>query len=156
MRRVNGWLLPESPDDDDLAPYVRVQVSDLNASEPFMLLIDTGSNVTVLMPQEAYRLFGDAYFGLDFDDASESMLIEGVGGAYRSLPFDMLLAVEDEHFDLVRIERRIWIAEPDPDFPSDTGNWDLPSIFGRDSIRPGDSELSYVHGTVTLIRPDDE
>ena len=38
----------------------------------------------------------------------------------------------------------------------DVGNWTLPSIFGRDAIRPGDFELSYINSTVTLIRPDDE
>ena len=156
MRQVNGLLFAELLDDEDPAPYVSVQVTYLDASESFVLLIDTGSDVTVLMPKEAYRLLGDGYFELDSDDVSTSMLIEGVGGNYRAIPFEMSLGIEDENLEQLHIGRRVWIAEPVPDLPSDSGNWALPSIFGRDAIRPGDFELSYTRETVTLFRPDYE
>ena len=156
MRQIDGWMISDSIGHEDPAPYVQAQVSYLDAREQFLLLIDTGSDVTVLMPKEAYRLFGDAFFEFDFHDVAASFLIEGVGGAYRSIQFEMLIRIEDENADHINLGRRVWVAEPTPDYPSEAGNWTLPSIFGRDAIRPGDFELSYINNTVTLIRPDDE
>ena len=54
------------------------------------------------------------------------------------------------------LAQRIWIAEPLPDYRSEEGNSFVPSLFGRDAIRPGEFELSYVNSTVTLTRPDVE
>ena len=109
------------------------------------------------MAEDAYELLGDSYFRQDFDQMDGTILIEGVGSqGYRAIPLDTVVHFEDEADSSVSLFMRVWIAEPNPDYPSLTGNWALPSILGRDAIRPGDFELSYIKGTATLIRPDDE
>lgn len=66
------------------------------------------------------------------------------------------LLLEDEFQTEIEINSTLWIVEPQPIQQMDVGNWTLPSIFGRDAIRPGDLEFRYSDGTVTLIRPENE
>ena len=160
-RIVNGWLQVEDrlvshQIIEDLAPFVsgRVVLGDNEVDVDF--LIDSGSDITTLMPTDAYRLLEDHFFELPFVQDSSGIDIYGVGGSYRALPLDAAIGLRDEYDDPLLLNRIIWIAEPNPAEPSLSGNWDLPSIFGRDAIRPGDFELSYINGTVTLLRPDDE
>ncbi len=159
-RVVNGWL--QSEDRlvghrllNDLAPFVsgRIIAGDDQLDVDF--LIDSGSDTTTLMPDDAYKLLGDRYLALPFSYDSSAIDISGVGGSYRALPLEVTLRMRDEHDDPLSISQTVWIAEPDPGEPSLTGNWTLPSIFGRDAIRPGDFRLSYIDYTVSLIRPDD-
>ena len=76
---------------------------------------------------------------------------------YNAVPLEGgRLLLEDEFQTEIEISSRLWIVEPQPIQQMDVGNWTLPSIFGRDAIRPGDFELSYLNSTATLIRPDDE
>ena len=106
------------------------------------------------MPDDAYRLLSDRFFELPFAQDGSGIDIYGVGGSYRALPLDATLILKDEYDDPILLRQVIWIAEPTPSEPSISGNWSLPSIFGRDAIRPGDFELSYINGSVTLVRPD--
>ncbi len=160
-RIVNGWLQAEDrlishQILDDLAPFVscRVAVGDDEFDVDF--LIDSGSDATTLMLEDAYRLLSDRFFELPFAQDGSGIDIHGVGGSYRALPFDATLILKDQYDDPILLRQIIWIAEPTPSEPSISGNWEIPSIFGRDAIRPGDFELSYIKGTATLIRPDDE
>lgn len=160
-RVVNGWL--QSEDRlvghrllDDLAPFISGRVIAGDDQLDVDCLIDSGSDTTTLMPDDAYKLLGDRYLALPFSHDPSAIEIFGVGGSYRALPLEVTLRMHDEHDDPLSISQTIWIAEPDPGEPSLTGNWTFPSIFGRDAIRPGDFELSYSNNTVTLIRPSDE
>lgn len=160
-RIINGWLqledrLVSHGILEDLAPFVsgRVIIGDDERDVDF--LIDSGSDTTTLMPEDAYRLLGNRLFELPFALDGSGIDIYGVGGSYRALPLDAVLILKDEYDDPIRIQQTIWIAEPTPSEPSNTGNWDMPSIFGRDAIRPGDFELRYSNDSVTLFRPDAE
>ena len=104
------------------------------------------------MPVDAERLLGDQLFALDFEHGEQSVRLDGLGDiAFRILPINASLTLEDEAQSPLTIGTQLWIADPGP-----AGNWNEPSLFGRDAIRPGDFELSYINGTVTLLRPDDE
>ena len=157
MRRIDGWLSSESGNPGDLAPFVRVLVDYGRRRSRFDFLVDTGSDITTLMPDDAFQLLGDSYFDLDFETSAETMVVEGIGAeGQRTLPINAVLSLEDDVEVEIALAIRLWVAEPRPDHPSTSGNWAIPSIFGRDAIRPGDFELSYLNGTVTLIRPDNE
>lgn len=161
-RQIDGWLgfsNPLSPyiEYDDPAPFVSGTLEHGGREFPIDFLIDTGSDVTTVMPRDAYDLLGDEYFQLDFQGGTEALRIEGIGdGRYVALPFDVVLHLEDQLGNDVALGKRIWIAEPPEVEFSSQGGWALPSILGRDAIRPGDFEVSYINNTVTLIRPDDE
>ena len=155
MRRIDGWLSSELGESGDLAPFVSALVEYQDERLRVDFLIDTGADLTTLMPREAYSLLGDPYFNLDFEGAPESRLFEGVGGpGDHYLPLMVTLTFQDDVDVDISLDLEIWLARPYPDYPSSAGNWELPSLLGRDAIQPGDFELSYINGTVTLIRPD--
>ena len=157
MRRIDGWLSSESGEAGDLAPFVRVVVEYGRRRLRYDFLIDTGSDITSLMPDDAYHLLGDSFLKLDFEHSTQAIVTEGIGtGGQRQLPIDAVLTLEDDVDVEIALPVQLWVAEPRPDYVTTTGNWAIPSILGRDAIRPGDFELSYINGTVTLIRPDNE
>lgn len=159
-RVVNGWL--QSQDRlvshrilNDLAPFVSCRVVGADGELDIDFLIDSGSDTSTLMPEDAYRLLGDRFFDLPFAQDASAIDIYGVGSSYRALPLDVTLVLRDQYDDPITLHQTIWIAEPTPSEPLLSGNWESPSVFGRDAIQPGDFELSYINGTVTLLRPDD-
>ena len=157
MRQIEGWLSAVSTVADDLAPFIEARVSSLGKRERIDFMIDSGSDTTILMPTDALHLMGERFFDLDFRSGPEAVLLTGIGAqAFRILPIDSTLTLEDDADSPVDIQAQLWVAEPQPVEPSEQGNWLEPSIFGRDAIRPGDFELSYIKGTAILIRPDDE
>lgn len=156
MRRVDGWLAAHFHPDDHV-PFVLAELEHEGQRFEYAFMIDTGSDQTTLMPVDAYDLLGDSYFAMDFENDPKAIEVEGVGtSGYRALPLDQTLRLVDDLDNPIALSTPIWIAEPQPGYPSNDGNWALPSLFGRDAIRPGDFELSYINGTVTLIRPDNE
>ena len=156
-RRVRGWL-NSSWDQVNPAPFVNVLIDYRNRRWETGFLIDSGSDLTTLMPRDALEILGSELFEIDFARSEERASVEGVGMlGYNAVPLaGGRLLLEDEFQTEIEISSRLWIVEPQPIQQMDVGNWTLPSIFGRDAIRPGDFELSYTNSTVTLIRPDDE
>ncbi len=110
------------------------------------------------MPRDSLELLGSRLSATSFRKAADATIIVGVGesGYYASELEDAALILVDEVGVEVRIDVQILLAEPSPPDQAPGGNWSLPSIFGRDAIRPGDFQLSYIENTVTLVRPDDE
>lgn len=152
MRLVHGWLAVVSATEGDRAPFVEVTVEFDRRAERVDFLIDSGSDTTILMPVDAERLMGERLHSLDFNHGEQAVRLDGIGGyAFGILPIDATMSLEDDAQTPFDITTQLWLADPEPE-----GNWYEPSIFGRDAIRPGDFELSYIDGTVTLIRPDDE
>ena len=142
--RIDGWLGFSNPlstptEFDEPAPFVACTIEHDGHEFPLDFLVDTGSDVTTIMPGDAHMLLGDAYFKLDFRNDAEALQIEVAGdGGYVALPLDVTLHLEDQLGNDVEPARRLWIAEaPDEEY-SDGGKWQLPSIFGRDAIRPDD------------------
>ena len=157
MRRVHGWLGTESNDPDDHAPFVGVRLIYDAASHSIDFMIDTGSDATILMPRDAHWVLDDRYFEMDFRSHPESVPLQGIGEREIYMtPLKATLVLTDDTDSPIELAQRIWIAEPQPDYRSEEGNWLVPSLFGRDAIRPGEFELSYVNRTVTLTRPDYE
>ena len=157
MRRVEGWLGGESGDPDDLAPFIEVRLIHKGDSFNFDFMIDSGSNATILMPRDAIWLLGDRYLQMDMRSQPQSVPLQGVGESEIYMaPLEVTLILTDDSESPIHVDRTIWVADPQPAYRSDEGNWSVPSLFGRDAIRPGDFELSYMNGSVTLIRPDTE
>ena len=152
VRLVHGWLANVSATVGDLAPFVEVTVELDGHAERVDFLIDSGSDTSILMPVDAERLIGEHLFTLDFEHGDLSVRLDGLGSsAFRILPSSASLTLEDDAQSPLTIGTLLWLADPKPE-----GNWNEPSIFGRDAIMPGDFELSYINGTATLIRPDEE
>ena len=156
-RQVRGWLNavwdPANP-----APFVGAIVELNGTRHELEFFVDTGSDVTCIMPRDGLELLGSRLSATNFREAADATIILGVGesGYYALELEDAALILIDEVGVEVRLDVQLWLAEPGPRDQAPGGNWSLPSIFGRDAIRPGDFELSYIDGTVTLIRPDDE
>ena len=156
-RKVEGWL-DLLWDSRNPAPFVLARIEHRDRQLETGFLVDSGSDITILMPSDAYEILGSDLFNIDFAGADEQIFVSGVGDSgYAAVPFEnSRMLLEDEHQTVVEVGTRVWLAEPFPTQPSSGGNWALPSIFGRDAIRPGDFQLSYIESTATLIRPDHE
>ena len=156
-RRVSGWLNavwdPAHP-----APFVSAIVELNGTRHELDFFVDTGSDITCIMPRDSLELLGSRLFGTSFRKGAESTIIVGVGesGYYALELEDAALILVDEVGVEVRLDVQLWLAEPSPRDQAPGGNWSLPSIFGRDAIRPGDFHVSYIENTVSLIRPDHE
>lgn len=152
VRLVHGWLAIVSATEEDRAPFVELTVEINHHAERVDFLIDSGSDTTILMPADAERLLGERLFALDFIHGEQAVRLDGIGAyAFRILPVEASMTLEDDAQSPFAIATQLWLADPQPE-----GNWYEPSIFGRDAIRPGDFELSYINGSVKLIRPDNE
>ncbi len=157
MRRIDGWLSGASERPEDLAPFVDARVRSAHGHAQVTFMIDTGADSTVLMPSASHRLLGDDLFSLDFDSRIEVVPLHGgADQQIRSARTQLTIVFLDDVDTEVEIEREVWIAEPFPAEYSSEGNWEHDSLLGRDAIWPGDFELSYINGSVTLLRPDDE
>ena len=156
-RKVEGWF-NSSWDQVSPAPFVNVLIDYRSRRWEFGFLIDSGSDLTTLMPRDALEILGSELFEIDFARSEERASVEGVGMlGYNAVPLEGgRLLLEDEFRTEIEINSGLWIVEPQPIQELGVGNWTLPSILGRDAIRPGDFELSYINNTVTLNRPDDE
>ncbi len=98
-------------------------------------LIDTGTDATVLHPQDAKRILGDDLRRIDFDRDPRRTIGEGVVGAVERVVRDAALTLQSEDRRLHPIEMPILIARPIPAEPGEHGNWRLPSLLGRDFLR---------------------
>lgn len=156
-RQFSGWLNavwdPTNP-----APFVSAIVELNGTRYELDFFVDTGSDVTCIMPRDSLELFGSRLSATSVREAADATIIEGIGesGYYALELEDAALILVDEDGVEVRLDVQLLLAEPSPRDQAPGGNWSLPSIFGRDAIRPGDFRLSYTDGTVALIRPDVE
>jgi hypothetical protein len=151
VKLIHGWFASVSATVGDLAPFVETTIEFDGRIERVDFLIDSGSDTSILMPVDAERLMGERLFALDFERGDQAVRLDGIGGyAFRVLPIEASMTLEDDAQTPIHIGTQLWLADPEPE-----GNWAEPSLFGRDAIRPGDFELSYINNTVTLIRPDD-
>lgn len=109
---------------------------------PFML--DTGADISMLQPDDAYRILQDGLFNIDFEDEQTTFDVGGVGAystrcalAMTSYSFPTSLG---RHFT---IEAPILIAEPVPFRESREGNWNRVSTLGRDILHRVGFRLDY-------------
>ena len=110
-----------------------------------LFLVDTGADATVLEPRDSYALLGDELFDIDFDNDPWRRTGVGVGGTARSVTRLARLSTMSDSGLYLGITDPICIAEPVPRVPSGerAGNWDAPSLLGRDILRFFEIHLDY-------------
>lgn len=142
--------------EESFAPSVPVEAAWQDHRAHFTLLIDTGTESTTLFPRQALELFGSSFDQLDFDDPSRRILIGDVGGAFHAAieePIDLIFHDDGDAPSVASV--RVLVVRPNPPERSDGGgNWDTPSLLGRDLLLHFDLHVSGARGEVYLSLPD--
>ncbi len=113
-------------------------------------LIDTGADFTILSPIDSLRLFGSAYLNFEFS-AQDGLEVTGLGATPTVVRFiDAALKFIATDGTLIELAFPVAIPEPHPRLPSPRGNWQMPSLLGRDALDFFDLAISYHPPTVTL------
>ena len=119
-------------------------------------LIDSGSDYSVLNPRDAHELLGDVLFKIDFVNDPTAVGVVGMGqGAVVTIEREVDIALRDEEGERVVLGLDMQIARPEPFRVARTGNWQLPSLLGRDVLEYLDLALSYNPPSVYLRTPGD-
>ena len=141
---------------ESFAPSVSVEAVWRDRRAHFTLLIDTGTESTTLFPRQALELFGSAFDQFDFDDPDRRIQIGDVGGALHAAieePIDLLF--HDDADAPSTVSARVLVVRPNPSERSvGGGNWDTPSLLGRDLLLHFDLHVSGARGEVYLSLPD--
>ena len=141
---------------ESFAPSVSVEAAWRDRRAHFTLLIDTGTESTTLFPRQASELFGSSYDQLDFDDPNRRILIGDVGGAFHAAieePIDLIF--HDDSDAPSTASARVLVVRPNPSERSvGGGNWNTPSLLGRDLLLHFDLLISGSTSEVYLSLPD--
>jgi len=118
------------------AAYIQASVSfpRLRLRGFLWLLIDTGADVTVLMPRDSIRL------RIDFDTLTNSTESQGIGGIARAYQETAAISFYDRHYIysyITSIEMAAPLAH----------NSHIPSLLGRDILQ---------HWRLIVDRPENE
>jgi len=153
-RRIEGHFVEAVAGDrspHSLTPFVIVRFG-LGMLDPVIaMLVDTGADTTALGPRDALALLGRSYLDLDFDHSPGAITVRGFGGSDGSAlvsPMELLLRDTDGVDFPVLLN--VAITKPSPAQPGDHGNWQLPSLLGRDILTHFDLALSYNPPAVSL------
>ena len=120
---------------------------------PFML--DTGADVTILQPRNAFLILRDDLFEIDFSDEATSVNVGGVGvGSTRCVVTMTRYSFPTNQGRHFAIDAPILIAEPVPFRESREGNWSRPSTLGRDILHRVGFRLDYRATDPVLLEID--
>ena len=135
---------------------IRVRWNDREVLADF--LVDTGAESSVLYPTHAEQLFGMALEELDFRTPAVERVtsIDGLVSLAVRVPVTMTLFDE---FDVpLSFDTTMLVVRPNPlnldDPDADRGNWDTPSLLGRDLLLSFDLHVSGSRSEVYLALPD--
>lgn len=131
------------------AAYVAANVEIDGKLASIKLLIDTGSDITTLGPEDALAILGWSYLEIDFTDPATRLDLTGVGSAGATIR-DALVIFTDEAQQRIVVPVTLAIAEPDPRVPAAHGNWLMPSLLGRDVLQFFNLYLGYHPPSVVL------
>ncbi len=122
-------------------------------------MIDTGTESTVLYPSDARDLLEHALDEVNFRAIGDRVLLSGVEGDFSAAA---QIPVNLTFFDDVDAPETfittILVAQPNPpnldDPEAARGNWDTPSLLGRDLLLHFDLFVSGSSSEVYLSLPD--
>ena len=141
---------------ESFAPSVPVEAAWRDRRAQFTLLIDTGAETTTLFPSQASELFGDGLAQFDFDDPERRIMIGDVGGTlHAAIEEQVDLTLHDDTDAPSVVTARVLVIRPNPpERAVGGGNWDTPSLLGRDLLLHFDLHVSGGRGEVFLSLPD--
>ena len=138
------------------APSIEAELRWEGYVERFEMLIDTGSEVSILYPDQGTALLGEHFERVVTRASAGREYVGGVEGQLnRAIRIPVEMTFHDEEGVSFRFDTTILVAEPifsDPD--GDRGNWDTPSLLGRDLLLHFDLHVSGSRGEVYLSLPD--
>lgn len=118
-------------------------------------MLDTGADVTILQPSDAFLILRDDLFGIDFNHEETSVGVGGVGAGSTRCAVAMTRYAfptnQGRHFT---VDAPILIAEPVPFRESREGNWGRPSTLGRDILYRVGFRLDYRARDPVLLEID--
>lgn len=143
------------PTPQRFAPAIELRVADNSRGARIDFLIDTGTETTTLYPSDARKVLGAEFDQINFDAEPSRVVVLGAGGEeVVAVQMALSLMIADDANDLALIADSILVAQPKPHDLSDPdagrGNWDTPSLLGRDLLVDLELHLSYPHDTVYL------
>lgn len=98
-------------------------------------MVDTGADVSILMPTDAHNLLREELFEVDFEHDPSRYDVSGFSAATtRCIVRPARYSFRTDLGLLHTIEAPILIAEPVPFEQSSGGNWNKVSLLGRDLI----------------------
>jgi hypothetical protein len=106
-------------------PYVngRLLLPRLNLSSNLSFLVDTGADVSTLMPTDGLKM------NINYQTLGDSMLVDGIGGNARCFQEEAVLAFDEPNRNLIRFYAiTLMILEAQQALTT------LPSIVGRDIL----------------------
>lgn len=131
-------------------PYLVADVNLAGEAIEVPFLFDTGADFTTLNPQDMIRIWGRRYLDMDFASDADIQLA-GIGEQTAVGQFhEATLTFLDSERQPLAIPMTVVIAQPTPATPGLHGNWQIPSLLGRDILAHFDLELSYNPPSVTL------
>lgn len=158
---LRDWTDEASPRTARYAPHITALVAVASGFEVPLeprevgFLIDSGSDYSVLNPRDTYELLGDALFEIDFANDPTAVDVVGMGqGLVVTIEREVEMTLWDEDGGSVVLGLDVQIARPEPFRVARTGNWQLPSLLGRDILEYLDLHLSYNPPSVYLSTPD--
>ncbi len=140
------------------APSIEVALRWEDHTRKFELLIDTGSEVSILYPHQGTALLREQFGRVVARAREDREYVGGVDGhlnrAFR-IPVEMTLF--DEEGLPFPFDTTILVAEPSSAVQDDSaagGNWDTPSLLGRDLLLHFDLFVSGSTSEVYLSLPE--
>ena len=163
-RRFPGsYLNFDSPSEpvppERYAPSLELRVEWQGNEVVIDFLIYTGAESSILYPRQAERLFGRALEQLDFHQSGGGERVVGIDGLTSFvIRAPVAMTFYDEFDTPMPFDATILVVQPDPpnldDPDKGRGNWDTPSLLGRDLLLHFDLHVSGSRGEVYLSRPD--
>ncbi len=141
------------------APSIELGVEWQGNEVAIDFLIDTGAESSILYPRQAEQLFGRALEQLDFHQSGVGERVAGIDGLMSfAIRVPVITTFYDEFDDPIPFDTSILVVQPDPpdldDPDNGRGNWDTPSLLGRDLLLHFDLQVSGSRGEVYLSLPD--